>query len=52
MTKTRDKGAALTFVKKTLKRHGSPEAITTDGMRSYRAAMKGLGSEKNWEIGR
>ena len=30
VTKTRDKQAALTFMKKTLKRHGSPNAITTD----------------------
>ena len=29
VTKTRDKKAALTFMKKALKRHGSPEAITT-----------------------
>jgi len=35
VTKTRDKQAALTFMKKALKRHGSPEAITTDGLRSY-----------------
>ena len=31
--KTRDKEAALTFMKKALKRHGSPEKITTDGLR-------------------
>ena len=31
VTRTRDKAAALTFMKKTLKRHGSPEAIRTDG---------------------
>ena len=42
VTRTRDKGAALTFMKKALKRHGSPEAITTDGLRSYRTAMKEL----------
>ena len=30
VTRTRDKGAALTFMKKALKRHGSPEAITTE----------------------
>jgi putative transposase len=39
VTKTRDKAAGLRFMKKTLKRHGSPEAITTDGLRSYKAAM-------------
>ena len=36
VTKTRDKAAALSFMKKALKRHGSPEAITTDGLRSYK----------------
>jgi hypothetical protein len=29
VTRTRDKAAALTFMKKALKRHGSPEGITT-----------------------
>uniref|UniRef100_UPI00313904F5 DDE-type integrase/transposase/recombinase n=1 Tax=Sphingomonas sp. CFBP 13720 TaxID=2775302 RepID=UPI00313904F5 len=38
MTKTRDKDAAPAFMKKAFKRHGSPEAITTNGLRSYRAA--------------
>ncbi len=52
ITKTRDKAAALTFIKKALKRHGSPAAITTDGLRSYRAAMKDLGNEEKQEIGR
>jgi putative transposase len=31
VTKTRDKKAALAFMKKALKRHGSPAEITTDG---------------------
>src|SRR3954454_11162300 len=34
VTKERDKAAALKFMKKALKRHGSPEAMTTDGLRS------------------
>src|SRR3954447_2416840 len=38
ITRSRDKDAALRFMKKTLKRHGSPDAIATDGLRSYRAA--------------
>jgi putative transposase len=42
VTKERDKAAALTFMKKALKRHGSPNAITTDGLRSYKAAMNEL----------
>lgn len=52
VTKSRDKAAALTFMKKALKRHGSPEAITTDGLRSYRAAMNELGNAQKQEIGR
>lgn len=52
VTKTRDKAAALTFMKKAMKRHGSPEAITTDGLRSYKAAMSELGCEQKQEIGR
>jgi hypothetical protein len=43
VTKTLDKAAALANMNKTLKRHGSPEAITTDGWRSYGAAMDELG---------
>ena len=52
VTKTRDKAAALTFLKKALKRHGSPEAIITDGLRSYKAAMNELGNAHRQEIGR
>ena len=52
VTRTRDKAAALRFMKKALKRHGSPEVITTDGLRSYRAAMSELGCEQKQEIGR
>ena len=52
VTKTRDKAAALTFMKKALKRHGSPEAIVTDGLRSYGAAMVELGNADKQEVGR
>jgi len=52
ITETRDKAAALTFMKKALRRHGSPAAITTHGLRSYRAAMTDLGCEAKQEIGR
>ena len=52
VSKSRDKAAALRFMKKALKRHGSPEAITTDGLRSYRAAMNELGNAKKQEVGR
>jgi len=52
VTRTCDKAAALAFMKKALKRHGSPEAITTDGLRSYRAAMNELGNAEKQEVGR
>lgn len=43
---------ALAFMKKALKRHGPVEAITTDGLRSYGAAMDELGNRDKQEIGR
>ncbi|MBB3474311.1 transposase-like protein [Sphingomonas sp. BK345] len=52
VTRTRDKKAALAFMKKALKRHGSPEAITTDGLRSYGAALSELGTREKQEVGR
>jgi putative transposase len=52
ITRTRDKPAALRFMKKAMRRHGSPEAITTDGLRSYKAAMTELGCEEKQEVGR
>ena len=52
VTKTRDKAAAVRFMKNALKRHGSPEAITTDGLRSYKAAMTELGNLDKQEVGR
>ena len=33
VTTTRDKAAALAFIKKALKRHGRPLAVVTDGLR-------------------
>ena len=52
VTKDRDKVAALKFMKKAMKRFGSPEAITTDGLRSYKAAMSELGNSHKQEVGR
>ncbi len=48
---TRDKAAALTFMNKIMKRHGRVKAITTDGLRSYKAAMKEVGNASKQEIG-
>ena len=44
VTKKRDRKAALKFLRKTMKRFGRPEAIVTDRLRSYRAAMKVIGN--------
>ncbi|MEK7343725.1 MAG: IS6 family transposase [Pseudomonadota bacterium] len=52
VTKTRDKKAALAFMKKALKRHGSPETIVTDGLRSYGAALNELGNRDKQETAR
>jgi putative transposase len=52
VTKKRDKAAALAFLKKALKRHGSAEEIVTDGLRSYPAAMRDLGNLDRREMGR
>ena len=39
-------------MRKALRRHGSPEAITPDGLRSYKAAMTELGNTQKQEVGR
>jgi putative transposase len=44
VTRKRNKSAALLFLKKALKRHGRAEAIVTDGLKSYPAAMRQLGN--------
>lgn len=49
LANTRQKAAALTF-EKALKRHGSPEAIPTDDLRSYGAAMAKSGCREKQEI--
>nr|WP_161978424.1 DDE-type integrase/transposase/recombinase [Sphingomonas oligophenolica] len=51
ITKTRDRDAAFTFMRKALKRPGSPAAVTTDRLRSYRVAMKDLGNKEKQEVG-
>jgi putative transposase len=44
VTKTRDKRAALKFLKKAMRKHGRPEVIVTDRLRSYGAALKEIGA--------
>jgi putative transposase len=51
-SKTRDKTAALAFIKKTMKRHGTARTIVTDGLRSYSAAMNEIGNGAKQEVGR
>jgi putative transposase len=52
VTKPRDRKAALKFLKKAMKRHGRPETIVTDKLRSYGAALKDLGRGDEREMGR
>ncbi|MHC4434805.1 MAG: IS6 family transposase [Planctomycetota bacterium] len=52
VTKRRDRKAALKFLRKSMKRFGSPQVIVTDKLRSYGAAMKEIGNAKRQETGR
>jgi len=52
VTKSRNRRAAVRFIRKALKRHGTPEVIVTDGLRSYSAAMIELGNAGKQEVGR
>jgi putative transposase len=52
VNKTRDKAAALTFIKNLMKRHGAAKVITTNGHRSYKAVLKELGNAPKQEVGR
>ena len=52
VTKRRDRKAALKFLKNLMKRYGRVEAIVTDRLRSYGAAMKQVGNADRQETGR
>jgi len=52
VTKRRDKKAALKFLKKIMRRYGSPTVVVTDKLRSYGAAMKVIGNPDRQETGR
>ncbi|MGX6647860.1 IS6 family transposase [Maricaulaceae bacterium MS644] len=52
VTKKRDKASALKFLKKAMKRHGRPEEVVTDRLRSYRAAMNEIGNAARQITGR
>ncbi len=51
-TKRRDRKAALEFLKRAMKRYGGPQAIVTDRLRSYGAAMRDIGVERRQVCGR
>jgi putative transposase len=52
VTKTRDKRAALRFLKKTMRKYGRPDVIITDRLRSYGAALRDIGAADRQETGR
>ena len=52
VTKRRNRKAALSFIKKLMKRYGKVQTIVTDRMGSYKAAMKELGNDQKQETGR
>ena len=52
VTRTRDRKSALEFLKKAMRRHGRPETIVTDRLRSCGAALKELGRGDDREMGR
>jgi len=49
VTKRRDRKAALKFLRKAMKRYGSPHFVVTDKFRSYGAAMKIIGNAQKQE---
>ena len=52
VTKRRNRKAALKFLRKAMKRYGKPNAIVTDKLGSYRAALRRIGNGSRQEIGR
>ncbi len=51
-SRTRDRKAALAFLKKLMKRCGRAEVVVTDKLRSYGAAMKVIGNAEAQETSR
>jgi putative transposase len=52
VSKTRDRRAALKFLRKLMKRHGRPDELVTDGVKSYGAALREIGAEDRQVTGR
>ena len=51
VTKTRNRKAALKFLRKSLRRHGSPEKFVTDRLASYGAAFRELEMKDKQQLG-
>jgi transposase-like protein len=52
VNKSRNRQAALTFLRKVMKRYDRPESIVTDKLGSYRAALRMIGNAARQETGR
>ena len=52
VTKSRDRKAALKFLRNAMKRYGAPDQVVTDKLSSYKAAMRELGIVRRQETGR
>jgi putative transposase len=52
VTAKRDKGAALKFLKRIMKKYGRSRSVVTDGLCSYPAAMKEIGNVDRHKVGR
>lgn len=51
-SKRRNRGAALAFLKKEMRRYGRPHSVVTDRLRSYRAALTLIGNNRAQTCGR
>ena len=52
VTKMRDRKAALKFLRKAMDKHGRPEVVVTDRLRSYGAALTEIGATARQETAR
>ena len=52
VTKTRDRKAALKFLRKAMRKYSRPDVIITDRLRSYGAALRDIGAADRQETGR
>ena len=52
VTRIRYKNAALKFLRKAMRKHGRPDVIVTDRLRSYGAALREMGAGDRQESGR